>query len=177
MSTFDGEASRLRPLLREAADLHQEFKARWDEGAASMGATAYKETAVYGQTLERFNAAQKRLEAASLPILEALRAGDVEAVVAALAFLSLKYRPFRSGYLSQQIARALKKVELSAEEKRILRRILLDRLTWTWSQPRDLWRLIPGLRTPEFDASLRSLAEHPDPHVRKRAMSVASGKP
>ena len=163
---------RLSPLMKEADERHREFRARWDEGAASLGWQAYKKTEIYEQTLERYYAAQKRLEEVSGPILESLREGRAEAIVPALAYLAVPHRPFRSGYLTQRLARALKKFRLGPEVKETLRKIILDRLTWPWSQPRDLWRLIPSLRTPTFYSSIRLLADHRDRYVQDRVRRV-----
>lgn len=102
-------------------------------------------------------------------IVEGLRQSRESEVDRALAFLSVRYRPHRSGYACNRIARALKKAPLDEDRRELLRRILLDRVTWPWASATSLWHWIPQLRTPSFDAALRKLAEGDVPWLRDRA--------
>jgi hypothetical protein len=174
MSPFHKEVVRLTPLMREAEEAHSDFKAHWKMGVGSMGWEDFKKTEVYDRKLQTFWDAQRRLEKAEGPILESVRAGSCEGVWSALAYLSVRQRPFRSGYMTQRLVRALKKVSLGEEERRILRGILLDRLTWPWSQPRELWGLITRIRTQELDTEIRQLAQDDRGHVHRRARAVVS---
>jgi hypothetical protein len=78
--------------------------------------------------------------------------------------------------VSQQFVRALKKFSLGEAEKEILRRILIDRMTWLWAQSRELWGLMRGLETPAFNAALEALADHPESFVRDRIRRVLPRK-
>jgi hypothetical protein len=173
---FEEERRRLTPLLREAESRHAEFKTHWNEGTSAMGWKAYKATETYRRTLDAFHEARKKLESTSESILTLLRKGDRNALSSALAYLSIRHRPFRSGYVSQQFVRALKKFSLGEAEKEILRRILIDRMTWLWAQSRELWGLMRGLETPAFNAALEALADHPESFVRDRIRRVLPRK-
>jgi len=174
MNSVQDEVERLTPLMRDAEQAHRDFKAHWTQGAESMGWRTYKQTEVYGRTLEKYQDAQRRLEEAEGQILRSVQTGTREGVWSALAYLSIRHRPFRSGYLTQRLARALKKLHLGEEEGRILQGILLDRLTWPWAQPRELWGLIPGVRTPKLAAEIRSLTDDDRRYVQRRAFDVIS---
>lgn len=121
------------------------------------------------ETLPRFQDSHRRLEEAIRPAQESIRAGRTEGVDRALAYLSIRLRPHRSGYTSAALARALRHVSLEDRHVRLLREIILDRATWPWASVRDLWRWIPRLRTPDFENALRALSEHKTPWIARRA--------
>ena len=180
-SAYQREVRRLGPLLREAEEAHARFTAGWNQGSRTLGWESYKGTEECGRLLERHHATQKRHEEAIEPTLEALRRGELKAIETALAYLAVKARPFRSGYMSARIARALRRVTLEETHRSILRAIILDRLCWPWASVVALWRWIPTLKTPVFEASLRALADHEVPWIRTRVRDVIAryveGKP
>jgi hypothetical protein len=174
MGTFSEEVERLTPLMRVAEEAHRDHQESWK---------ANKDREIFDRTLSAFWKAQRELEGVEGAVLESARAGHRQGVISALAYLSIRLFPFRSGYMSQKLARALKRAPLEETDRHILRRILLDRLTWPGSQPRDLWGLIPAVRTPELAAGIRSLTDDERRYVQKRAFDVisryglGSGKP
>lgn len=172
MVTFNDEVERLAPLLRAAEDAHRHHQSHRKGGTAYAGIEAAKKTETFEKNLSSFWDAQHRLEAAERAILESVRAGNREGVSSALAYLSIRQRPFRSGYMSLKLARALKKIPLGDADRHLLRGILLDRLTWPWSQPRDLWRLIPLVRTPDLFAAMEVLTDDDRNYVKERALAV-----
>ena len=171
-SAYRRELLRMRPLLQEAEEAHSRFTAGWKEGSRTLGWESYKKTEEYDRLLDRHYATQKRHEEEIEPALDALRTGDLKAIETALAYLAVKARPFRSGYTSTHVVRALRRVTLEETHGSILRGIILDRLCWPWASVVALWRWIPTLKTPDFEASLRALADHEIPWIRTRVQRV-----
>ncbi len=171
-AAYQREVRKLGPLLLEAEEAHARFTAAWKQGVRTLGWESYKKTEEYGRLLERHHASQKRLEGEIGPSLEALRNGDPAPIEAGLAYLAVKARPFRSGYTSASMARALRRATLEESHRAILRGILLDRLRRPWASVLELWRWIPTLKTPDFEASLRALADHEVPWIRTRVQRV-----
>ena len=180
-SAYQRDVRKLGPLLLQAEEAHARFTAHWKQGVRTLGWQSYKETEEYDRLLERHHATQKRHEEAIEPTLDALRRGELKAIETALAYLAVKARPFRSGYMSARIARALRRVTLEETHRSILRGIILDRLCWPWASVVALWRWIPTLKTPDFEAAIRALEDHEVPWIRTRVRGVIArygeGKP
>ncbi|MBI3858296.1 MAG: hypothetical protein HY293_21645 [Planctomycetes bacterium] len=168
VDAFRQEVEFLTPLFKEAEDAHRDFTARWSSGENRLGVKGYKETEEYLESLARFHSAQGRLEEAIRPALDHLSAGRPEKIHRALAYLSIRLRPHRSGYTGGALARALKRVPLEDSHLDHLRKIILDRATWPWASVRGLWRWIPRLRTPDFENALRSLSQDKTPWIARR---------
>jgi len=159
--TFEAEVARLTPLFQRAEREHRDLTALFKASGKSAPG--------YDDLLGRLRDDTRELEAIAERIRNGLREADAKAADAALAFLSVRARPFRSGYACAKIARSLKKAALNPERKALLRKILLERLTWPWSHTPDLWRCYPAVRTPETDAAVRALAESPTSFIARRA--------
>jgi hypothetical protein len=163
----------LTPLFHEADDAHRTFKAHWSGQTHRPDWEEFKNTEAYRKLLDRFWASQRSLDDAILPAIESLRAGKAEAIDRALAYLSIRLRPHRSGYICTRIARALRHAPLDERHLHHLRRILLDRITWPWASVGDLWKWIPRVRTPDFDHALQLLCNHDSAWVSTRATRLA----
>lgn len=166
---YEQERARLGPLLKLAEERHRILKDAFAAAVAASGIKTYNPV-----LLDSLNAAQKPYEEAGEQIVDYLQGGNPGIVPSALAFLSLRHRPFRSGYLCQRMWRGLRKFDLAGEDKERLRGILLDRLAWPWSQSRDMLRWIPSLATPAFAASLRALLDDERRYVRSRVERIIS---
>ena len=88
--------------------------------------------------------------------LDALRAGDRDAIEGALAFLEADPYFFRSGYLKETILRALKRAPLNGRDEARLQMIVLRALEGRYKREFKFYaRLIPRLHTSQFEAELR----------------------
>lgn len=172
MTSFIEEVRRLAPLLRDSDEKNRDFREHIATRSEETEWEAFKNTQAYKSKLNAFWEAQNRLEAVAELITSQIRAGSQDGLLGALAFLSIRQKPFRSGYMSQKLARAVKKAHLGEEEKGILRQVLLDRMTWPWSQPRDLWKLVRRVRTPDFELVLHSMSSHERSYVRVRSLEA-----
>jgi hypothetical protein len=172
-SGFDHEVALLKPLFQEASEANRDFKAHWKGQTERKDWEAFKSTEEYRKLLDRFWTCQRRLEEAILPALERLRAGQREGIDRALAYLSIPLRPFRSGYTSALIARGLRHAPLEERHRELLRRIILERITWPGASVRDLWKWIPCVKTPDFEHAVELLRDHESPWVARRATRLA----
>jgi hypothetical protein len=156
--------ARLRPLFERAEREHRELK--------ELHTTSGPASPAYKALLTRFLADTRALETTGAEIIDGLRRNKPEAADAALAFLFIRARPYRSGYACARIARALKRASLSDEQVAALRGVILDRLTWPWAHTPDLWRCYPRVRTTESDTALREVAASGSALAAKRAKSL-----
>lgn len=162
--SFKLEVQRLLPLFAEAERDHEVYTSAWASGHLCDSER--------DRLLTRHRASTEIVENEAAAICDGLVAGRPEAVNSALAFLSIRHKPFRSGYACARIARRLKRAALDESQRGIFREIILDRLSWPWGHTPDLWRCYPALRTAASDSLLRQLAESPTPFIARRAMGL-----
>ena len=102
------EVKRLELLVDEAAEADRIFHEAWQKETRSfLRAAAYKQTETYKQTLQKFYETLEHVHAAvqTEVLLEAIKTGHPTPaqLVTAFAYLKLKKRHFRSGYMKETI--------------------------------------------------------------------------
>ena len=91
--------------------------------------------------------------------LNAIRAGGRNEIEAALAFLEADPYFFGSGYLKEKVLHALKRAPWNRSDETQLKIIILRALEGRYKREFAFYaRLIPRLRTSQFEAALRAVA-------------------
>lgn len=92
--------------------------------------------------------------------LAGIRAGDRTAIEGALSFLEADPFFFRSGYLKEKVLHALKRAPLTGRDQARLQMVVLRAVEGRFKREfRFYVRLIPRLRTAQFEAELRATAK------------------
>lgn len=93
-------------------------------------------------------------------ILASIRAGERNSVEGALAFLEADPFFFRSGYLKEKVLHALKRAPLAERDEARLQMIVLRAVEGRFKREFAFYaRLIPRLRTAQFETDLRATAK------------------
>ena len=112
-------------LFAAANAAHRRHKELWNKHFPRMG-FPYKDSSAYNDQLAVFWSTFWRVEVRVRPVIRDLKLGHHEQVPAALAYLAVPRRHFRSGYNKEQILQALKHIALRPEEQLLIREIWQD---------------------------------------------------
>lgn len=92
---------QLLSLAEAAHKSNQRFRDEWKKGFLEKG-IQYKLSDLYKETLAEFRKDQDAIGNILESLMERLQHGDLSEITTALAFLKVKERFFRSGYLKKK---------------------------------------------------------------------------
>ncbi len=104
--------------------------------------------------------------------LEELKGGDKSQIVTLLAYLSIRERYFRSGYIKEKICKALKKVDFNNEEQQLLTKIIVDNITTAGREFGELIKLVPKVKKQEILTMINELKNTDQDYIQKRINKI-----
>lgn len=172
---YSSELQRLSSFFSAASKADEEFHHAWKEGCAKLGLSRYKKTDRYGQTLQQFHQTCREIdEIVSTAFLHA-KLGDLTQLPTLFAYITYLGRYFRSGYQRTEIWRFFKKIELSDEQCRILRNIVLNQIAAAGPEFAEIARTARKINSADFRENIFQIQLHSKKeYVSKRTKRLLS---
>ncbi len=165
MPSYASQTQRFREAGLRAGEAHAAVHAAFRAGLRGGDPAAYE------ALLVAFRAATK----AAMPhdpdrLRQRIDAGQQAALDTAVAFLHADPWFFRSGYYKAWLIRSVKRAELNAMRRAILRDVVLAAVRGRDRREfRAYCQLAAGIASPELQSAIRALTGHTDANVRRRA--------
>lgn len=168
---IDEQIKILAPLIGAANETKKKTDENHKKIYSGLG-TKYKNTQEYKDTISLFYKAHYQIDHRIGDAIERLKSGDRSSMPTILAYLSIAERYFRSGYTKEEIIKQLKNIELTAEEKEILKKILLEQFVSAGSEFNEFVKLYPILHDQELLTEIKNLETHNKDYVIQRVARI-----
>lgn len=160
---FDKKVNELSLKFDEAKNSYNNFRKINSEICKGK-----KNLSDYQKELNLFKLKTDAINTIVYLALKELKEGDKSQIATLLAYLSIKERYFRSGYIKEKICKALKKVEFNNEEQQLLTKIIVDNITNAGREFSELIKLVPKVKKQEILSMIDELKNTDQDYIQKR---------
>jgi len=163
----------LIPLCQEAHDQGNRFNEAWEKGIKQEG-IKYKERVEYKELLQDWKKSFSHIYNKIFLIIKKLKNDDLSEIDVAMAFLKIDIRFFRSGYLKEDLCKALKHIKFSEDYKKIIQDIIINQFSIKGREFGEFGRLAIKVQDKEFEERISQLTMNTNLHIQLRAKWVLS---
>jgi hypothetical protein len=158
---FHTECERLAPLFAAAQKADQEFHAAWKDGCDTLGFGRYKQTARYGETLDRYREATRVINEIVSTAFTQAQSGDDSHIPTLFAYIALPGRYSGSGYQRAAIWRFIKRLPPNEEHARILQGVVVHQIETAGPEFSEIVRTARKINSADLRQNVRNILSRP----------------